>query len=114
MAVTSTSEDDFLRVLEEMNRICGDDKEDENEAEAQAKEPRSEENVTNNNELDDIFAPSSSAPLIGDQLLSSASTAPTASCSLKRTASASNLQQPQGSASRYEVVLDFPILANPD
>ena len=111
MAVTSTSEDDFLRVLEEMNRLCGGEEgEADNEGHptdleaatvASGKEPRSEENVTNtsdNSELDDIFAPSSSAlPLIGDQLLSSASTA---SNSLKRTASVSNLHQPQGSASR--------------
>ena len=113
MAVTSTSEDDFLRVLEEMNRLCGgeegvaDTESNPTDLEAASagtrKEPRSEENVTNtsdNSELDDIFAPSSSAPLIGDQLLSSAPTASTASNSLKRTASVSNLQQPQGSASR--------------
>ena len=108
MATTSTSEDDFLRVLEEMNRLCGGEDEAELEA-AKGKEGPShhssdidgDEAVTSNNDLDDIFASSSSAPLIGDQLLSSASaTSTAASNSLKRTASTSNLQQPQGASSR--------------
>ena len=104
-SMASASEDDFLRVLEEMNRLCGEEEDvptnnNNNEQEEdlklatatavmQAGPASSAMSATDGDPLDDIFAPSSSesggglsstlstAPLIGDQLLSSAASTST-------------------------------------
>lgn len=140
--MASASEDDFLRVLEEMNRLCGEGSSDightvnnnNNEVDVEEEdlklskalspttmqEPTSSDLSVNqddnvNDPLEDIFAPSSdsgtsslssgssrTAPLIGDQLLSSVASTSTPTVSIKmgrRAASASNLNAPTSSGS---------------
>ena len=147
-SMASASEDDFLRVLEEMNRLCGEEdsvqcnnlnstNNNNNEEEEDIKlsaatsmhhpQPTSSSAMSSgssNDPLEDIFAPtlssegggdtcsgvgsgglstSTTAPLIGDQLLSSVasnSTSPPVSTKMsRRAASASNLNASSASSS---------------
>ena len=147
-SMASASEDDFLRVLEEMNRLCGEEdsvqcnnlnstNNNNNEEEEDLKlsaatsmhhpQPTSSSAMSSgssNDPLEDIFAPtlssegggdtcsgvgsgglstSTTAPLIGDQLLSSVasnSTSPPVSTKMsRRAASASNLNASSASSS---------------
>jgi len=72
---SSVAEDDFMRVLDEMNRLCGGEEDEEQPQNDLATSP-SPPSGGRSDPFEGIFAASSSgssssAPLIGDQLLSS-------------------------------------------
>ena len=138
ISMASASEDDFLRVLEEMNRLCGEEDDNstnnnneveaddlklsavtstdqaESEAASTTMQPVSSAmSATDSSDpLEDIFetstesgatgslsTTSSTAPLIGDQLLSSVASTSTSGAKLgRRAASASNLNNASSSS----------------